>query len=69
MNRRLVEILSCLTDKEKQVIVRRFGLNGECETLEKIGKDFNTDRERIRQWEAKALRKIRKYIKLLFNFK
>ena len=52
----------CLTPREKEVIIRRFGLNGEDETtLENIGKEMHVTRERVRQIEAKARRKIREY--------
>ncbi len=53
-------LLADLKDREKQVIVRRFGLgDGHPRTLEEVGKEFNVTRERIRQIEAKALRKLR----------
>lgn len=56
----LYDILNTLTDKEKMVIFRRFGLNRErAETLEEIGKSMKLSRERIRQIEADALRKMR----------
>jgi len=60
----LCEDLSCilesLTDRERDIITMRFGLeDGKEMTLEEIGKDFNVTRERIRQIEAKALRKLR----------
>ncbi len=54
------DVLDSLTAQEKNVIERRFGLNGySVETLEKIGADYNVCGERIRQIEAKALRKLR----------
>ena len=54
------ELLDDLKDREKQVIIRRFGLeDGHPRTLEEVGKEFNVTRERIRQIEAKALRKLR----------
>ena len=53
-------ILSSLTEREANVIIARFGLNGqEAQTLEQVGHHFNVTRERIRQIEAKALRKLR----------
>ena len=53
-------ILSELTDRERRVIMLRFGLeDGRARTLEEVGKEFNVTRERIRQIEAKALRKLR----------
>lgn len=56
----LKTILSTLTEKEAKVIVARFGLNGqEAQTLELVGEEFGVTRERIRQIEAKALRKLR----------
>jgi len=56
----LNKILSELTDRERRVIVLRFGLeDGRARTLEEVGKEFNVTRERIRQIEAKALRKLR----------
>lgn len=54
------EILGTLSDREKRVLVLRFGLyDGRPRTLEEVGKEFNVTRERIRQIEAKALRKLR----------
>ena len=54
------ELLDDLKDREKQVIIRRFGLeDGHPRTLEEVGKEFDVTRERIRQIEAKALRKLR----------
>ena len=56
----LKAILSTLTEKEAKVLVARFGLNGqEAQTLELVGEEFGVTRERIRQIEAKALRKLR----------
>ena len=53
-------LLGDLKDRERQVIVMRFGLvDGHPRTLEEVGKSFNVTRERIRQIEAKALRKLR----------
>lgn len=57
---RLQEVLVTLTDRERQVLDYRFGLtDGYSRTLEEVGKQFNVTRERIRQIEAKALRKLR----------
>ena len=54
------ELLNDLKDREKQVIIRRFGLeDGHPRTLEEVGREFDVTRERIRQIEAKALRKLR----------
>lgn len=56
----LYEVLDTLTDKEKTVIFRRFGIgSGRAETLEEIGKSMKLSRERIRQIEADAMRKMR----------
>ena len=56
----LNKVLSELTDRERRVIMLRFGLeDGRGRTLEEVGKEFNVTRERIRQIEAKALRKLR----------
>ena len=53
-------LLEDLKERERQVIVLRFGLeDGHPRTLEEVGKEFNVTRERIRQIEAKALRKLR----------
>lgn len=54
------EVLSTLTDRERKVLIQRFGLlDGKPKTLEEVGVEFNVTRERIRQIEAKALRKMR----------
>jgi RNA polymerase primary sigma factor len=56
----LNEVLLELTDREEKVLRLRFGLeDGKTRTLEEVGKQFNVTRERIRQIEAKALRKLR----------
>ena len=60
LKEQLVEVLSTLTDREQKVLRLRFGLDdGRARTLEEGGKEFNVTRERIRQIEAKALRKLR----------
>ena len=56
----LAEVLQTLTPREEKVLRLRFGLeDGRSRTLEEVGKEFNVTRERIRQIEAKALRKLR----------
>ena len=56
----LNEVLATLTDREQEVLRLRFGLDdGRQRTLEEVGEQFNVTRERIRQLEAKALRKLR----------
>ena len=56
----LSDVLSTLTPREEKVLRLRFGLeDGRSRTLEEVGKEFNVTRERIRQIEAKALRKLR----------
>ena len=53
-------LLKDLKERERQVIIMRFGLeDGHSRTLEEVGKEFNVTRERIRQIESKALRKLR----------
>jgi RNA polymerase primary sigma factor len=60
LHEQLEEVLSTLTDREQKVLRLRFGLDdGRARTLEEVGKEFNVTRERIRQIEAKALRKLR----------
>ena len=60
MREQLQEVLHTLTPREEKVIRLRFGLeDGQAHTLEEVGKEFNVTRERIRQIEAKALRKLR----------
>ena len=56
----LNDVLNTLSDREKKVLIMRFGLDdGKSKTLEDVGKEFNVTRERIRQIEAKAIRKLR----------
>ncbi len=60
LKEQLEDVLSTLTPREKKVLELRFGLeDGRNRTLEEVGKEFNVTRERIRQIEAKALRKLR----------
>ena len=60
LHEQLGEVLNTLTDREQKVLRLRFGLDdGRARTLEEVGKEFNVTRERIRQIEAKALRKLR----------
>ena len=60
LKEQLDEVLEQLTDREENVLRLRFGLDdGKMRTLEDVGKVFNVTRERIRQIEAKALRKLR----------
>ncbi len=60
LKEQLVEVLDTLTEREQKVLRLRFGLDdGRARTLEEVGKEFNVTRERIRQIEAKALRKLR----------
>ena len=60
LKEQLVEVLGTLTDREQKVLCLRFGLDdGRARTLEEVGKEFDVTRERIRQIEAKALRKLR----------
>ena len=54
------EVVASLTPREQKVLILRFGLeDGRSRTLEEVGREFNVTRERIRQIEAKALRKLR----------
>ncbi len=60
LKEQLGEVLGTLTEREKKVLTLRFGLeDGRARTLEEVGREFNVTRERIRQIEAKALRKLR----------
>ena len=60
LREQLVDVLQTLTPREEKVLKLRFGLDdGRARTLEEVGKEFNVTRERIRQIEAKALRKLR----------
>ena len=60
LKEQLSEVLDTLTDRERKVLRLRFGMDdGRARTLEEVGKEFDVTRERIRQIEAKALRKLR----------
>ena len=60
LKEQLLDVLDTLTPREEKVLRLRFGLDdGKARTLEEVGKEFNVTRERIRQIEAKALRKLR----------
>ena len=60
LKEQLAEVMSTLTPREAKVLRLRFGLDdGKARTLEEVGKEFDVTRERIRQIEAKALRKLR----------
>ena len=60
MHRLHCEVLGTLSDREEKVLKLRFGIeDGRTRTLEEVGREFNVTRERIRQIEAKALRKLR----------
>lgn len=64
VNKTILNVLSTLEEREKEVIIMRFGLgDNKPKTLEEIGKHFNLTRERIRQIEEKALRKLRNPIR------
>ena len=65
LKEQLEEVLGTLTEREQKVLTLRFGLeDGRARTLEEVGREFNVTRERIRQIEAKALRKLRHPSKL-----
>ena len=60
LHEQLMEVLDTLTEREQKVLRLRFGLDdGRPRTLEEVGREFNVTRERIRQIEAKATRKLR----------
>jgi RNA polymerase primary sigma factor len=60
LREKIIDVLDSLTDRERKVLSLRFGLiDGYSRTLEEVGKQFKVTRERIRQIEAKALRKMR----------
>lgn len=64
MNKTIKEVLSTLDEREADVIARRFGLgNRKAQTLEEVGKDYGLSKERIRQIEEKAMRKLRNPIR------
>jgi RNA polymerase primary sigma factor len=58
LKERLASVLDTLTQREKEIIRMRYGLDGSTYTLEELGKKFNVTRERIRQIEIRALRKL-----------
>lgn len=65
LREKIIQVLNSLTDREREVLIYRFGLkDGYSRTLEEVGKLFNVTRERIRQIEAKALRKMRHPVRL-----
>ena len=69
LHEQIMEILKSLTEREQKVILLRFGLeDGKPRTLEEVGKVFGITRERIRQIEAKSLRKLRHPSKKLKDF-
>jgi RNA polymerase primary sigma factor len=60
LKEQMTEVLSTLSDRERRVLQLRFGLeDGRSRTLEEVGREFSVTRERIRQIEAKAMRKLR----------
>lgn len=60
LQEQIEDVFTCLTDREQQVLILRFGLkDGKPRTLEEVGQHFNVTRERIRQIEGKALTKLR----------
>jgi RNA polymerase primary sigma factor len=60
LHEKVEEVLSTLSEREARILRLRFGLlNGRCYTLEEVGKTFGLTRERIRQIEGKALRRLR----------
>ena len=65
LQEQIEDVFTCLTDREQQVLILRFGLkDGKPRTLEEVGQHFNVTRERIRQIEAKAIRKLKHPSKL-----
>jgi RNA polymerase primary sigma factor len=61
LKEKLNDVLDTLTERERKVLQLRFGLgDGYCRTIEEVGRQFRVTRERIRQIEAKALRKMRR---------
>jgi RNA polymerase primary sigma factor len=69
LREQLEAVLNSLTEREAKVIEMRFGLgDGNEHTLEEVGQEFQVTRERIRQIEAKALRKLKKKSRKLINF-
>ena len=70
LKEQLDEVLGTLTEREQKVLRLRFGLDdSRARTLEEVGKEFNVTRERIRQIEAKALRKPQQKVKRLFRLR
>ena len=60
LKEQLGDVLNTLTEREKKVLILRFGItDGRARTLEEVGQSFGVTRERIRQIEAKALRKLK----------
>ena len=60
LRERLLQVMDTITPRENEVLLMRYGLrDGRPKTREEVGKEFNVTRERIRQIEAKALRKLR----------
>ena len=68
MKKELDQVLSILAEREQDIIRRYFGLNGESQTLESIGEEYNLTKERIRQIKEKAIRKLRNNSFSLFRF-
>ena len=69
LKEQIADVLNTLNDREQNVLKLRFGLeDGRARTLEEVGKEFDVTRERIRQIEAKALRKLRQPSRKLKDF-
>ena len=68
-NNDVIKALDILTSREKNVLVQRYGfIDNNCKTLEEIGEELSVTRERIRQIEAKALRKMRWHLTMILNY-